>query len=197
MKLLFLCFTLGVLLFDPLFAQDLRDGDIIFQRDDSRQATAISAATHSDYTHVGLIFIENGQPVVYEGVQPVRKTPLKEWIARGNDGAYVIKRLRDQKKVDSAKLKKEVTRQLGKDYDWLFDWSDDRIYCSELVWKAYQRSTGVEIGSLKKLGDFDLTSDIVKTIMAERYGKNPPLSMQVISPADLFASPLLHTVATK
>ncbi len=175
-------------------AQDLRDGDIIFQRDDSRQAAAIAAATQSNYTHVGIIFLEDGQPVVYEGVQPVQKTPLKAWVERGIDGAFVVKRLRETKKLDPAKLKKEVTRQLGKDYDWIFDWSDDRIYCSELIWKAYQRSSGIEIGSLKKLGDFDLTSDVVQQALAERYDKNPPLNMQVISPADLFASPLLQTV---
>lgn len=142
-------------------ATQFRDGDIIFQRSQSHQSEAIAAATHSEYTHVGIIFFDKNRPFVYEAIQPVTKTPLQEWIKRGKHASYVIKRLRNQNSIDFQKLKREVLRMLGKDYDWLFDWSDSRIYCSELVWKAYQR-TGIELGELKQLKDFDLDSPIVK-----------------------------------
>jgi hypothetical protein len=26
----------------------------------------------------------------------------------------------------------------GKNYDMTFEWSDNNIYCSELIWKVYQ-----------------------------------------------------------
>ncbi len=61
---------------------------------------------------------------------------------------------------------KEVGDQLkGKPYDTTFEWSDNKIYCSELVWKIYQRGAGIEIGKLQRLKEFDLSNAIVKAIM--------------------------------
>ena len=172
----------------------LRDGDIIFHRSTSRQAVAIAAATRSDYTHVGLIFFDSGKPFVYEAVQPVKRTPLKEWIERGERQHFVVKRLNDGRQVNAAALKHEVQNMLGKGYDWLFEWSDSKIYCSELVWKAYQRSHGIEIGRLRSLRDFNLISPVVLHQMQERYGKMIPWEMSVIAPSDIFDSPLLCDV---
>ncbi|MNS84538.1 hypothetical protein D3C72_1183680 [compost metagenome] len=85
---------------------------------------------------------------------------------------------------------------LGKNYDATFEWSDDKIYCSELIWKIYQRGVGIEVGKLEKLKDFDLSSTEVKTKLKERYGNNVPLNETVISPASIFNSPLLITVTS-
>jgi len=85
----------------------------------------------------------------------------------------------------------------GKRYDLTFEWSDEKIFCSELIWKIYQRAAGIEIGKLEKLGDFDLTSEVVKTKMKERYGDKIPMNETVISPAAIFESELLETVITK
>jgi len=175
-------------------AEDVRDGDIIFQRSKSRQDQAISAATKSKYTHVGIIFFSEGRPFVYEASQPVTRTPLEAWTQRGRAGHYVIKRLKNPSKVDFARVKKETDGFLGKDYDWLFGWSDDRIYCSELVWKAYQRGAGVELCAPRKLRDFDLSSQVVRDLMKARYGDKVPLEMDVVAPSDLFESKKLITV---
>src|ERR1700704_3182300 len=72
------------------------DGDIIFQTSRSGQSRAIQLATHSRYSHMGIVFLENGKPVVLEAVQPVKWTPVAKWIARGEGGRYVVKRLRDR-----------------------------------------------------------------------------------------------------
>lgn len=172
---------------------DLKDGDLVFQRSQTRQDVAVAAATHSKYTHVGIIFFDNGSPYVYEAVQPVRKTPFKEWIQRGQ-GHYTVRRVKDLDIHLLPKVRSEVGKMLGKDYDWLFDWSDSRIYCSELVWKAYDRAAGIQIGKLRKLKDFDLTHETVQKILKERYGNKIPKDMKVISPGDMFDSKLLITV---
>lgn len=171
-----------------------RDGDIIFQRSQTRQSVAIQAATDSKYTHMGIIFIENGKPMVYEAVQPVKKTPLDAWIKQGKREHYVIKRLRDTESIDFQAVKRETTRMLGKNYDAQFGWSDSRIYCSELVWKAYQRGAKIEVGTLRRLGEFNLNHPTVKQLMKERYGKKIPLKMTVISPADMFQSDKLVVI---
>ena len=90
---------------------------------------------------------------------------------------------------------KQIGEQFkGKPYDLYFEWSDDKIYCSELVWKIYKQAADIEIGQLEKLSNFDLTNEIVQTKMKERYGDNIPLDEKVISPAAMFNSGKLITI---
>jgi hypothetical protein len=183
----------------PLPATQFHDGDIIFHTSRSAQSAAIQKATHSKYSHTGVIFIKSGELYVYEAIKTVRHTPLKEWIARGAGGHYVVKRLCDADKILTpdavGKLRKTAESFQGKPYDIAFDWSDSSIYCSELVWKIYDRALGLQLGRLQKLGDFDLSDPIVKTKLNERYGTAIPSEETVISPSEIFACKDLIVVA--
>ncbi|MCL2524371.1 MAG: YiiX family permuted papain-like enzyme [Betaproteobacteria bacterium] len=173
-------------------------GDIVFHTSRSAQSKAIQAATKSPYSHMGIVLFRDGKPYVYEAVQPVKYTPLQQWLDRGEGRRYVIKRLKSPLSAAAVdKLYQDSKRYEGKPYDLAFEWSDDRIYCSELVWKLYQSATGLELAPLSRLGDFDLAHPAVKAKLKERYGTNIPINEPVVSPAAIFASPLLQTVATK
>ncbi len=178
--------------------EPLRDGDIVFQTMRSSQSAAIQIASRSRYSHVGIIFLQDGVPFVYEGVGPVRYTPLKKWISQGEGGHYVVKRLRDADRILTteavARLRETAEGFRGKPYDLVFEWSDDRIYCSELVWKIYDRALGIRIGQLQKLGDFDLSHPMVQAKLRERYGDRVPLNETVISPAEMFSSEILKVI---
>jgi hypothetical protein len=173
-------------------------GDIIFHTSRSSQSEAIQLATKSRYSHMGVVYVQDGQPVVFEAVEPVKITPLKEWAVRGDGGHFVVKRLSAASSVLSAEVLSrmfEVARGFaGKHYDAHFEWSDDRIYCSELVWKIYKRGAGLELGVLETLGDFDRSSPAVRRIMEERWGDSPPLEEVVISPVAIYESDLLVEV---
>lgn len=179
-------------------AVELHDGDIIFQTSLSDQSLAIQTATHSKYSHMGMIFFQDGEPYVFEALQTVQFTPLQPWIERGEGEHYVIKRLRDADRLITdgtiENLKAAAARFQGKPYDVAFEWSDERVYCSELVWKIYERGLGVRIGQPKKLREFDLSDGGVKKKLRERYGDQIPLIETVISPGDMFSSELLVTV---
>jgi len=178
----------------------IRDGDIIFQTSLSQQSEAIQLATHSKYSHCGLIFKrKSGQDewCVLEAVQPVKWTPLTEWINRGEGGHFVIKRLTTDPMIPQPMLDdlREIAESyIGKNYDLYFDWSDDKIYCSELVWKSFYKMNQFELGDLQKLSDFDLTNEVVKKKIEERYGDKIPMDEKVISPEAIFNSGLLKTV---
>lgn len=183
----------------PLPAADvLKSGDLIFQTSLSAQSKAIQLATNSTYSHCGIIYKEGNDFFVFEAVQPVKRTPLNNWIARGKNGTYVVKRLKNAEEVLTpvvlATMKQIGNGFNGKNYDLTFEWSDDKIYCSELIWKIYQRATGIEIGKLQKLSDFNLTNKLVKQKMKERYGNTIPMNETVISPVAIFESELLKTV---
>ena len=177
---------------------EIRNGDIIFQTSQSSQSKAIQLATKSKYSHMGIIYEIEEQFFVYEAIQPVKLTSLKDWINRGKNGHYVIKRLKDANRILTdetlAKMKKVGEKFKGKKYDLYFEWSDDKIYYSELVWKIYKAASGIEIGKLEELSTFDLTSEIVRQKMKERYGENIPLNEKVISPASMFNSIELITI---
>jgi uncharacterized protein YycO len=182
-------------------APAVRDGDVIFHTSRSSQSLAIQRATGSQYSHMGLVVHRNGKPFVFEAVSTVRLTPLDQWIARGTGRHFVVKRLRNAESVLTPaaleKLRAEARRFAGRPYDLTFGWADDRIYCSELVWKAYDRALGIQIGGLQEVRDFNLSDPAVRAKMRERYGNNIPLDEPVISPVAMFQSSLLVTVVAQ
>lgn len=84
---------LSLLVSVPAFAWQPQTGDIIFQISRSSQSKAIQLATHSDYSHTGMLVMRNKKPYVFEAVGPVKYTPLKQWIAHGEKGKYVVRRV--------------------------------------------------------------------------------------------------------
>ena len=173
-----------------------RDGDIVFQCSISPQCQAIQEATHSPYTHCGLVFFEKGVPMVLEAVQPVRIAAWSEWRSRGN-GHYVVKRLRGDNALteeDVAAMRAVGAAHLGKPYDAQFLMDDERIYCSELVYKVYRDGAGITVGTVERFGDMDLTRPEAHRVLVQRFGDAPPLEEPVITPASLFRSTLLFTV---
>lgn len=181
-------------------SQELRNGDIIFQISKSRQSEAIQKATNSKYSHVGLVYKIDDKVYVYEAVQTVKLTLLNKWINQGEYKHYVVKRLENWKEIltdDNVKKMKKIGEKFNeKSYDIYFEWSNDKIYCSELVWKIYKEALDIELGKLKTLKSFNLNDPNVKQIMDERYGNIIPFDEKVISPSDIFESKKLFTVKT-
>jgi len=172
-----------------------KDGDIIFIVNPSGQGKAIQLATKSKYTHVGVIFFEDGKEYVYHAVEPVMRSSLAEFKSMSADGTYEIRRLKDQSvltKENVAKMLADAKSKLGTHYDLGFSWDDKQLYCSEFVWKVYNKTLTLSIGDLRPLKDFDLTHPAVKQKMEERYGKNIPLEEKMISPGDMYNSALLE-----
>jgi hypothetical protein len=178
-----------------------KEGDILFQTSLSSQSMAIQLVTKSPYTHCGIVQIHDGKPMVLEAVGPVRLTPMNDWIARGKDGAVWAKRLAKADTVLTphavAAMRSVGRRYLGRPYDHLFEWSDETIYCSELVWKVYRQALGVELGSLQPFSSLDLSSPQAMRIAKQRWGGQPPANQRLITPAAIAASPRLIQVFSR
>lgn len=181
---------------------ELQNGDIVFQETNSSQGKAVKAATGSRWTHVGMVFFRGGKPMVIEAAQPVRITPLARFIARSPSSFYAM-RLKDADKHltarNTARAEKYCNQQLGKDYDFRFRWSDDRIYCSELVWKVYKEAAGIELCKPRPFKSYNLRHPAVQRIVRRRYGgaRNLPLDELAVAPSDLAESELLIEVPKK
>ncbi|HTY60233.1 MAG TPA: YiiX family permuted papain-like enzyme [Bacteroidota bacterium] len=176
----------------------LREGDIVFQTIPSSQSRAIQAATKSRFSHVGMVLVHEGRLMVYEAIGPVKFTAPDAWLGRDTNHHVVVKRLRNADslltKANLAKLESAAQEFEGKPYDSAFNWSDEKLYCSELVWKVFDRALGIDIGVLRKLKSFDLSSPEVQKKLKERYPDGVPLEETVVSPQDVFESGLLVTV---
>lgn len=175
----------------------LQEGDVVFQTSNSGQSKAIQLATGSKFSHCGIIVKVDGKLKVVEAVQPVKITEFKDWVKRGNNSYYEVKRLRDQTLVNEESKKQlhlEFKKLIGVNYDIYFDWSDKEIYCSELVWKLYKRAFNIEICPLHQLNEYNLDHPAVKKKLQERYGNNIPLTEKMVSPADIYNSTLLESV---
>jgi hypothetical protein len=176
----------------------IQEGDMIFQTSQSKQSEAIRIATNSKFSHCGIVFIEKGEKYVFEAVQPVKYTPLKTWITRGKENHFVVTRLKNASTLLSSealqKMKNYAKGFSNKNYDHYFEWSDDKIYCSELIWKIYKNGAGIELCPLQKLKDFNLKDARVKAILAERYGNKIPLEENVVAPSNLEQSKIVTTI---
>jgi hypothetical protein len=176
-----------------------RDGDLIFQRSTSPQSEMVGALTRSQWTHMGVISVEPGGPLVFEAVLPVKRTRLRDFIARGKGGKYVVKRLRD----GEARLSPEVVREmkalgarwLGRPYDPKFRWDDETLYCSEIVHKLFDRGAGVKLGRIERARDMNLDDPRVKQALEQRFkpGEFNP-DEPVVTPDSIFRDPQLITV---
>ena len=179
-------------------ASEIQNGDIIFQESLSSQSDELAIITKSRYTHMGIIYKIDNQYYVYEAIKRVTLTPLDKWIKRGKDGHYVIKRLKNADKLltpDNLKKMKAVGKKYqGKRYDSLFQWSNQRIYCSELVWKIYKEALDIEIGQIQQFKDFDLTHPKVQLMIKKRYGNEFNPEERVISPVSMYESELLKKI---
>ncbi|MBW7875530.1 MAG: hypothetical protein H3C47_06065 [Candidatus Cloacimonetes bacterium] len=144
----------------------LKPGDLVFQTTVSAQSGPIARATHSPLTHVGIVFQEKGKWLVLEAVQPVKITPFAQFKSVGKEGAICIRR--PQAEFDVNKVIEAGKQWLDGPYDYLFGWGDDKMYCSELVYKAFEKGASLKLGDLQAVETLDFSSLAVQELMIHR-----------------------------
>ena len=161
---------------------------------------------------MGIILRHDDTLMVYEAVGPVKFTSISDWIDRDPGEHFVVKRLKNAENIltkeNLEKLERVAACDAGgnarcehhqRDGDHPDLWHE-RHRClrhgdrAELVWKIYDRALGIEVGGLRKMKDFDLSSREVQMKLEERYPNGVPLEETVISPQDVFQSDALATV---
>jgi hypothetical protein len=152
----------------------LKDGDLVFQTINSPQTLAIIFATHSPYTHIGIVKMNGNTPFVVEAVGPVREIPLSKWVRQGYGKRIAISRIGDLKPDDAESALKAAKAFYGKPYDFYFLKADDAIYCSELVYKAFERGPHIMLGQEEKVGDLSVHNFAVRSVIRQRWHDYPP-----------------------
>ena len=133
----------------------LKDGDFLFQDlDSSPLCDAIENVTpgfnNMNFSHVGIVSIINGTPMVYEAYPPsVQLIDLKVFLNRSLD-------INNKPKVIVGRLKKEyrksiesaivfIENKVGTKYDEFFLYENNQFYCSELLYDAFLKDSIFEL----------------------------------------------------
>jgi cell wall-associated NlpC family hydrolase len=170
-----------------------REGDIIFQSfPDGALARAIEGVTQSSYSHCGIVTGRGHMWMVLEAVGPVKETPLASWIMRGKNQSFDVYRLKPEysRKIPEFVAKARAYR--GRPYDIQYEFDDEKVYCSELVFKAFLESTGEQLGEVVSLGQlrWEGYEDFIRGIT----GGELPLERKMITPWHLSRAKQLQPI---
>ena len=162
-----------------------QEGDLAFQSlPHNLLIDCIEGSTGSPFSHCGILHKKaDGGWFVIEAIGPVKETPLAAWTSQGREGQYSVYRL---KKAYADKIPTFITAAQGYEglpYDIHYSMDDAAIYCSELIYKAFKKATGEEMGHLQKLGD--LHWQPYEALIRQIEGGSLPLDRQMITPKSL------------
>lgn len=172
----------------PTSEKHFREGDIVMRG----TGLGVLMATGSIWTHCGILHQENGQWFVYEANQGVQRTPWCKW--KTHEFPYFTRVLRPKRPLSTEQSNRVISycrHAQGCRYDKSYRWSDDRYYCSELVWKAYNNA-GIQL-SQPRTGQTFLAyylPPIRKRMIQKGVLPNEPM----VPPCDLIRSRQLKRV---
>lgn len=168
---------------------DLHTGDVVFQTSKSSRSALIRRATDSSFTHVGLVEVTTGGTFVIEAIEPVSRTPWAAWYARGVGEKITVVRAKNATEEQLQQVVRTAKSWLGTPYDARYQWSDERLYCSELVFKAFN-AIGIEAGVMQSISSLTLTPG--ERTLGPKWGVDS--SEKIVTPATIAADDDFETV---
>lgn len=152
---------------DKIDFGQLRTGDLVFNKINGQ--TQVSTANDSTYIYnnIGVLFVDEENFVVIETADRVQYASLRQWIKKGLNNHYLVKRLINADSllsIERAQLLRKVAQDnIFKETEKSNNWSDDKMYNSELVWKIYKNSLNVELGKLEIAQDSSSSKYVITT----------------------------------
>lgn len=173
-------------------------GDVLVQSIEpcGRLLRTVKGVTGSKWNHCGVVDRKDGRWVVCEAVgDGVQYTPLDLFLLRGDEPDFAVYRLAGDAHQYAADLAECCKAYVGRPYDMSFELDDAKIYCSELVYKAYRDATegNDELGRVQQFRDLNWEKH--KDDLVHYHGsENLPLNRKVVTPVSLTWSQQLRKV---
>lgn len=169
-------------------------GDIVFQSlPPAPLVNTIEGVTQSPFSHCGLVAQRASGWIVIEALNGVEETPLREFLSRGGNGGFAVYRLGPNDKLAVPEMVEAARAFLGRPYDVRYRMDDEKIYCSELIYKAFHQATnGNSLGSLQRLGDLNWQPYVEAIKYFE--GGPVPLEREMITPLGMAKADQLKLV---
>jgi len=175
----------------PLAMYQPQVGDVLVQAITpcGRLLRTVKGVTQSKWCHCGVVTRHNGRWVVCEAVgDGVRHTPLLVFLLRGDEIDFAAYRLSGESQAYATRMAECCETYIGRPYDIQYELDDEKIYCSELAYKAYRDATGGgELGAVQRFGD--LNWEQFQDDIAHFHGDDDlPLDRKVVTPVSLTRS---------
>ena len=163
-----------------------KEGDFVFQNLSGLLTEIIAAVTESPYSHCGIVVKKNDKFYVLEAIGPVKETPLNEWVARGYAQKITLIRFKEKYQSQIKPIVVEAYKYKGLPYDSRYEWDDEKIYCSELIYKAVLGATGLKIANFVELKD--LNWQPYEKYIRYLDGGGLPLERKMVMPVSIVES---------
>ncbi len=132
------------------------DGDIIFIKNKKTGASLIPNGK-TKFNYLGVIFIENGVPIVYHATEPVSSSNIDDFIGLSEGREYKIRRLYEQELLDKdvvSTMRSFAKAKLQMHYDNKLTLNNDELYNAEFVYKMFQQCLGIPLTKPKTLESY-------------------------------------------
>lgn len=171
-----------------------QEGDIVFQSLPVNELVAmIEGATHSPFSHCGVVNKKDGRWMVLEALGNVHYTPLLDWLMRGRGKQFAVYRLKPTYQETIPDFIDKMETYLDSPYDFRYRMDEEAMYCSELIYKGYKQATGEELGQLTTLGELDYEpfAPLIRQLEGEQ---EIPTDRKIIPPSHLAKAAQLELV---
>jgi len=186
----------------------LREGDLLFQDSDCGPfCTAIEKVTFghkgAKFSHIGLVIKENDKLKVLEAISAgVVLTPIDTFLNRSFDTnkkpKVVVGRLVSDKKTLIPQAIEFTKDQRQKEYDDVFDITNDKYYCSELIYDAFKYANeGNPLFDLQPMTFLDPETEETFPIWKEYFdnlGTSIPEGKLGLNPGGISTSPYIELI---
>jgi len=172
---------------------DYQTGDVVFQQIDGALGKLVQGLTRSPFDHCGIIIVNADQSIdVLEAITRVQRTKLKTWKARGVGQRILQMRPLQKFREHLTTFIQQAENFVGRPYDRGFAMDDERVYCSELIYKAFRSATGVALAPFQKRAELNFLRHLPALLI---LGQGElPWNREVITPFALTRSDKLRVI---
>jgi hypothetical protein len=182
----------------------LKEGDLVLRDGLELSSQVIKQFSRQDksFSHAGLVFFENGHPLVYHIVpgdenpdMKVRFDSLQQFCNPRKNGGYGIYRYNlDEKEVGLLKEYVLDCKRRGVQFDSLFNMAtNDKMYCSEMIRKGLASATD---GRIRLSTTKPNEREVEFYHQHMKFPKSYLAQLQVVAIDNLFINPACTPVRT-
>jgi hypothetical protein len=173
----------------------LRTGDLLFQHVPSHLSSFVADLGEWPVSNVGLVFVREGRAYVFDTLVKVRLMPLRDWLAQGLRGEYLLARDPVLTMTDAEEVVRTAATWLDRPHDLRLAQDDQAFTGAELAHKAFLRGARIQLSRQSRLADLRWKAN--ESYLREAFRGELPLHTLLTVPETLLTGRRLHVVANE
>ncbi|MBN8531407.1 MAG: peptidoglycan peptidase [Alphaproteobacteria bacterium] len=173
----------------------LQSGDLIFQTSLTNQTPAIVFATGSLLTHVGIVQAGKEGYTVIHARGTVKEDTLEAFANRAVGGHLLILRYPNLSPEQRERLVADARSYLGREYDRVFSFNNEAIYCSELPHLVFEAQQ-LPLGRVQRLAELDMDNWAVRGLFSKRWRHHPACQSESMTEAECWNTVMDEKIIT-